>query len=310
MTHHSAVPPVVFVRFFPRDRTAALLAAFIFSLAGIPLLIASIATSDWAPLIVGLVIMLIVAACVFLYVLRTRQRNRLKQRLHWIAANRVLRRDIVEALVNLRRLERRFTLIRRFPWNFAQARTALNAHAVSEALCIVDARLRRPLRQLHRIDELLECEQAGESMHQAGSWTMIGVGLSALAAGILLTRVSGGWVCGAMVLFVVAFGLVATAIHRWMVVGRGSLSRMRGIVVGMGFAADHHHVWFASKSLTILRYENGKIHITILDECGRIALVYLSAPMVSFEEFWQRWMHPHPRPELAAEFTAQAAGGN
>ena len=298
-------PQVVFVRFLPRDRTAALLAAFIFSLAGVPLMIAAFISSDWIPFFVGLVLMFCVTASLYLFAVRTKQRNRLKQFLRGSAAIRVQRRRIVEALVNLRRLESRFNIIRRFPWDYGRASRSLHHHAVGGSWCIIDGRLRRAMRRVHLIDDMLECEEVGESMQHAGTWTMVLAGLAALALGVLLARVGGGWVCGAAVCFVISFGLIASVVHRWIVAGRGSLARMKGIVVGMGFVADARHVWYAATCVTILRYENGKIHLTILDHAGHMSLLYLSAPMSSFVNFWQRWMHPHPRPELAAEFTTE-----
>lgn len=307
MTDHRA-PWVTYVRFYPRDRMAAMLGAIIFSFAGVPLVLASYLTSDWTPLLVGAVLLVIVSLFALLFVLRTRQRRTLKHRLRSVPRSRVERRRIVEALVNLRRFEDRFNVVRRFPWNHARAQSALHGHGLAESLCVIDARLRRAIRRVPVIDELLEAEEVGESMQQAGSWIMLLAGLASLASAALMAQIGGGWVCGAVAFFMIAFGLIASAVHRWMVAGRGSLARMRGIVVGMGFVTDHRHLWIATRCITVLRYENGKIHLTIFNEHGQIRLVYLLTPLTSFSAFWQRWMHPRPRPELAADLLREGAG--
>lgn len=159
---------------------------------------------------------------------------------------------------------------------------------------IFDARIASEVLAIERTEELVEPEPV-ESEWTQGQWLFSACMLVLLVAIYVLTGRKPqvlAFLCS-LVIFDLAYKLV------W-VVRHGLGLRSTGMSAGVGYLelpnGARIGLWEAVTLVTRDRGENLRVRLLAPDRT--IQLKFTSAADPGFVAFWQRWNHPHPRPEL------------
>ncbi|UCD75998.1 MAG: hypothetical protein JSV91_03565 [Phycisphaerales bacterium] len=280
--------------------------------SGFPLYSVLILGGPKAALIVGLPLLFIGLAS--LLVVRKRMIRRLAQRKllkqvrleNTLIEDRRYRRKVVQALVDCGRLERGVPVASAWRWNYPRFLEACESHHIRPPRCIVDARLTRGLRRIERMPDLLECEVIGDAPTPAGILT--GVVITAIGGLILASMVSIS-ACAAVAGGFIAFVGLSTIFHQIRQATVFATSGLKRQIVGSGALMSSGRFMVPDECLTVVRRGQHGVHVDLADRERRITLSFEGIWSAGFVSFWQRWMHPHPRPELVRQFVADSRVG-
>ncbi len=159
---------------------------------------------------------------------------------------------------------------------------------------IFDARIASEVLAIERTEELVEPEPV-ESKWTQGQWVFSACMLVVLVTIYILTGHRPhvlAFLCS-FVIFDLAYKLV------W-VVRHGLGLRSTGMHAGVGFIEGSNGSRIGSwEVVTLVTYDRGEnLRVRLLAPDRTVQLKFTSAADPGFIAFWQRWNHPHPRPEL------------
>jgi hypothetical protein len=201
--------------------------------------------------------------------------------------------DIVRELESRRPLFARSAVT----WNWDEFRQATAARGMQAPRTIVDSALAERLGAIEWTEYALEPEPILSSTPQ-GRATI--AGLTAFCALIALLQVAGGRVWLGLFMLAPAACLVA-GLPRV----RDALRPLRqdefNMIAGMGSLADRHGLRWSVDDAVMLVQTNrtpGGLYVSVVGEAGRAAMTFTDEHDGDFITLWQRWNHPHPRPEL------------
>ncbi|MCC6906397.1 MAG: hypothetical protein IT430_00520 [Phycisphaerales bacterium] len=173
-------------------------------------------------------------------------------------------------------------------------RRQLDAYGIRPPGLIVDRRLARAVLSVETTEEFIEPEPI-ESQMQRSAWIMSIVLLLVLVAVIRLTGM-------APLFYLLLIPAVVGELlrHVWRT-GRSAVG-LAGInyFAGVGFVESPSGERIGSwQALTLISSDSGgSLLVRIVHEHGIASFRFSSPADPGFIAFWQRWNHPHPRPEL------------
>lgn len=160
----------------------------------------------------------------------------------------------------------------------------------------LDHRIAQPVSSIERPEHLIESEPVTSTVYR-NRW-----------AWPILVFVFLGWAFwkadGGACVFV---GFVVTGISLALMLYRSLTQGLRpndsGLHAGVGFleGSDGTRVGSWQAHTLVLKPKWGKLRVLILTQELNHEIQFTSASDPGFVEFWQRWMHPHPRPELVGD---------
>ncbi len=176
----------------------------------------------------------------------------------------------------------------------AAIRRQLDAYRIRPPGLIIDRRLARAVATVELTEEFIEPEPIGSQM-QRSAWIMSILLLLVVVAAIRFTGMSP---IAYLLLIPAAAGEVLRQVWRSSrsAVGLGETSCLAGvgfIELPMGGRIGS---W---QALTLISSgSDGCLLVRIVHGHGIVSLRFTSTSDPGFISFWQRWNHPHPRPEL------------
>lgn len=184
------------------------------------------------------------------------------------------------------------------PWR-SRFQKLLREAGLPSALVIVQDLLEESIRTIEVPDEFVEPERLQSAMPRGSRsyWMQLGI-IALLIWMVVNSSLSGDWIQAAMFVFVLAvLGmqlLKSFGIH---------LEEARAPVMGMGVYSDHKgRRWTVLDSTLYLYPLKIAFHRVIIAELigpdGHAAMQFHGLNDPGLQMFWQRWMHPHPRPDL------------
>ena len=218
----------------------------------------------------------------------------------------------LEAIFNLRLARRRipwsevFKYRRRTELSRDELDSQLRAIGLRPPSLIIDQKYAQAVQAIQCVPELLEPEfVASRGDRRSVIRTILARSAWALVViPWLWYRLVPAFADPVWLLFCfVCFAVVAA----WLSIARyrGTLVQTSDLVAGLGVvAADSGWRARAADSVTLLRPVEGEMKVTIMAPSGTISLPFASPRDEGFIIFWQRWNHPHPRPELLGEQAA------
>ncbi|MDY7109800.1 MAG: hypothetical protein SYC29_14285 [Planctomycetota bacterium] len=180
-------------------------------------------------------------------------------------------------------------------WDYERFLDQCRAHGVDPPRCLVDTRLVRPLRRVPQQTELLESEVIRDPAI-AGN-LVAGVTLAALGLAVLLFG-RASWNCCAVPGALLMFAGAALALTEVGQAFSNSANEARQRLVACGVFATPKMVMLPADTLTVVRADRSGVGIDLANSQGRLRLSFRGVSSPGFIDFWQRWMHPRPRPEL------------
>jgi hypothetical protein len=116
---------------------------------------------------------------------------------------------------------------------------------------------------------------------------------------VLLQLIGGHWIGAGM--FLVMGLLLAVTIPEIRDATRLFQYEDGKIIAGMGGVTDHQNRrWTINDALLLvqIRRKPGPLFVHLIGEAGHLLLTFTDETDRDFIALWQRWNHPHPRPEL------------
>lgn len=198
-------------------------------------------------------------------------------------------------------------------WNWPKMVRAAGDRGLEIPRALVDRRLWPAIRDIEIIDDLVEREFIAVSVTISGPFI---VALLALALFLAVrAAVKGDWLDAAG--FMVIAAIFAPAVpwvkkHVPMV-----RAEAEAPIAAPGEVKDRRgRRWCADNAVMVVqagppiwRRGGEGLHVCLIGEAGRLELAFQSPDDPDFITLWQRWVHPHPRPELAVEDPSEAGGG-
>jgi len=125
---------------------------------------------------------------------------------------------------------------------------------------------------------------------------IMGLGASALGWWPQVSRL--GWLGLAAILGVMAV-LVVIPLHRFVLsTGRG-FGRPLAVLASPGVLDDQRgRRWVAGEATMFVCMRGPHVHALVIGPAGQVAFTFENESSGDLLALWQRWNHPHPRPEL------------
>lgn len=167
------------------------------------------------------------------------------------------------------------------------------------AMMLVDASIAEPIQAMEIPEDFLEPDRLLRQTPRK-SWSFVLIVLITIyfAFGAVAAFGNGDWIVASIdALIACLFGvriLASFGVH---------VSESRAPIMAMGVLIDHkNRRWTVQDSCAYLYRIKGKTSSPVLVELigpdGLGAVVFPRLDDAGFRFFWQRWMHPHPRPDL------------
>lgn len=104
---------------------------------------------------------------------------------------------------------------------------------------------------------------------------------------------------GLVVVLGMIAGMVLTAFRSFIVsTGRG-LGRPLAVLASPGVLDDQRgRKWVAGEATMLVCMRGSQAQVVVVGPAGRVAFTFDGTSGSDFGALWQRWNHPHPRPEL------------
>lgn len=185
-------------------------------------------------------------------------------------------------------------------WDWDELSSQLTTPQRARPITIVDQAIQSTLDRIERPTHFLEREPILTSGALNKRTTILLVGFYAAVAMMQLT--TDRPFLALFMLFLAALFLVTIPALR---------DRLRNfrysdghVVAGQGSVSDHRdRLWTVDDSMMIVQTRDGTppIFVTLTGPAGAMTLTFMDETDPDFIRLWQRWNHPHPRPELAAQ---------
>jgi hypothetical protein len=117
--------------------------------------------------------------------------------------------------------------------------------------------------------------------------------------GALLMLLGGSWLIGLLAIIGLLFWISVIPTVRWRL--PWTAEHPRSSVAGLGVVCNARgQRWTVDNAMMILmaRSETSSISVHIIGPPGWLSLTFANETDPEFIKLWQRWNHPHPRPEL------------
>lgn len=185
------------------------------------------------------------------------------------------------------------------PASLAAFQEDLRRAGLPIAVTIVDAGVYQTLMSLPRPDNFVEPERL-LSAPSRRSWVSVGnvVAMAFFIWVLVMSALSGDWIitalCAAMFCL---FGVQILKSYDVHVAESGSP------IVGMGSLIDRKgRKWSVADSSVYIHESrlafSTLVVVELIGPAGYLVLPYSGKDDAAITMFWQRWMHPHPRPDL------------
>ncbi len=171
----------------------------------------------------------------------------------------------------------------------------LHERGLPPALVIVQAELIDNLRMIPVDETFVELDRLLAQMsRRSGTFWLLAAGLLASGWVMVQAALRGDWVMAAIL------GVAAAMVGSQLLKGWGiHVSRANAPVMGMGVLSDHKgRRWTVRDSTVYLYPYQSSIIASIIGPDGYHAMQFHGLDDPALRMFWQRWMHPHPRPDL------------
>lgn len=298
-------------------------AAVVAAAAVLPVIAINDRHGDTFPDLVGLILAGVAAVCAVTAVQRTRER---RDALATVAA--VTRADLtidagdtstsslhwMPADSSLTRLLRAWILLEqqglyagggdpsKFVWYPILQR--LDALGVTRPFAAIEAECEQAVREIPLTDALLEAEpvvparqlpRSWQSLRRYGEMLVWTVLVCLIIAVIINARSTYVYVVSSLA--AAALVLAMAEAHGWL----GAVTGSRWLALP-GCIVRDDEVFSADECLTAVFRQGSQYHVVITSRGQRTVLKFYNLRDPAFIDFWQRWAHPHPRPDLAATF--------
>ncbi len=165
-----------------------------------------------------------------------------------------------------------------------------------DTITIVDSRYRRLIDSIDLVDRFMEPETI-DSRPRIDTTLAVLFGLMFLAGIATVFNGMTSWTNPVLI--------AAGVLMFWQLMGPVIWVRAFGIgagyapVANMGVvsAGEERH-WTVNDSCMLVRTNGRRLLAEFIGPAGYLRIEYQNAADAGFRELWQRWMHPHPRPEL------------
>ncbi|MCL4198276.1 MAG: hypothetical protein KJZ69_12390 [Phycisphaerales bacterium] len=171
----------------------------------------------------------------------------------------------------------------------------LHERGLPHALVIVQAELIDKLRMISVDETFVEPDRLLAQMsRRSGTFWMLAAMLLMSGWVMVQAALRGDWVM-ASVLGVAAAMVGSQLLKSWGI----HVSQANAPVMGMGVLSDHKgRRWTVLDSAVYLYPYQSSIIASLLGPNGYHAMQFHGVEDPALRMFWQRWMHPHPRPDL------------
>lgn len=183
-------------------------------------------------------------------------------------------------------------------WNGLQ--DAAIRTGVSLPPSVADNSVAPMLQTIPLIDDLIEPEFIAPSLGQSREQRIVAI--AGLAIIILLTFRSGNYMILLPFSMVIALGVVGSArFRKWFPALRMTANAP---IAAPGIVRDRRRRdWTRGSAVMVVQkgHGHGVIWVTFTGSIGILRMSFPSIEDADFINLWQRWNHPHPRPELLTE---------
>lgn len=171
----------------------------------------------------------------------------------------------------------------------------LHERGLPRALVVVQAELIDTLRTIPVDGTFVEPDRLLAQMsRRSGTFWLLATMLLAAGWVMIQAALRGDWVM-AGVLGVAAAIVGSQLLKAWGI----HVSQANAPVMGMGVLSDHKgRRWTVLDSAVYLYPYQSSIIASLLGPDGYHAMQFHGPEDPALRMFWQRWMHPHPRPDL------------
>jgi hypothetical protein len=198
-------------------------------------------------------------------------------------------------------------------WSWSDMVRAAGDESIDMPRALVDRRLSPAIREIEIPDDLVEREFIAESFSAGNGLVIVVLALVLFLAG--RAAIGGDW-AGAAIFIVVAaiFAPSIPWVKKYVPMLR---AEAQAPIAAPGEVKDHRgRRWCAENAVMLVQpgpaiWSRGGqgLHVCLLGEAGRLELAFQSPRDPDFITLWQRWVHPHPRPDLAVEDPSEGGGG-
>lgn len=170
---------------------------------------------------------------------------------------------------------------------------------LAPALTIVQAEIEEPLRTIPRDEAFVEPERVLGAMPRRSRAFWFQAALLVFFVWILVSSAMQAQWFATMMLSVAVVGIGMQLLKTFGI----HLSQANAPIMGMGAYSDHHGRRWSVLDSTIYVYPFSAgfqtlIFVELIGPDGHHAMSFHGLDDPGLIMFWQRWMHPHPRPDL------------